>query len=196
MKHSKLIDLRRKFFCYKFLFLELLGSRIDYFQKRLTNYRKKVISEEIKNVNLSSDDATLFIGCGLLPSTPLFIAENTDVKKISAIDNNRQIAKFAKSYIDKKGLSSRINVEHADGVDYPVEEFDVIFMATNVWPAESILKNLAANMKNNSKLICRDIKNDINGILEIEGLYDKFYVESFSEHPAGPEYKSLILVKK
>ena len=195
-KSLKLIDIRRKIICYKFLFLEFLASRMNFFDKRLTFYRKKVISEELKIAKISSDDEVLFIGCGLFPSTPMMIAEETNAKKIATIDNSKKIVQLVKSYIDKKELSDRIKVEYADGMNCPVENFDVIFLATNVWPIGPILKNLSLHMKNNARLICRDIKNDIQDVLKQEELYDNFSVESLSEHPSGPDYKSLLLIKK
>ena len=109
----------------------------------------------------------------MLPSTPMIIAEKIIVKEIVTIDNSKIIVILGKSYINKKGLSGRIKIEHADGVNYPVENFDVIFMAANVWPVKPILKHLSIHMKDNARLICRDFNNDISYILKDEGLYDK-----------------------
>ena len=133
----------------------------------------------------------LFIGCGLLPTTPMLIIEETPAKKITAIDNSSIIARFGEFYINKKGLSDRIRIEYADRVNYPVENFDVIFIATNVWPIAPILRHLSFHMKNNARLICRDIKN----VLTYESLYESFSIESFSQHPSGSDYKSLLLIK-
>jgi predicted RNA methylase len=195
-EHPKFINMRRRTICYRFIFLELLARKINYFYRSLSNYRRKVISEELKIAKVSPKDKVLFIGCGMLPSTPMIIAEEKVAKKITTIDNSRKTAKMAESYISKKGLSDKIKIEYGDGASYPVENFDIIFLAGDVWPLEPILKNLSSNMKKNAKLICREIKDDINLFLKEEELYDKFSFESSSEHPAGSDYKSILLIKK
>lgn len=194
-EHLKFIDRRRKIICYKFIFKEFLARCIKFSNHHLTNYRKKIILEELKIAKISSEDEVLFIGCGLLPTTPMLIMEETPAKKITAIDNSSIIARLGESYINKKGLSDRIRIEYADGVNYPVENFDVIFIATNVWPIAPILRHLSFHMKNNARLICRDIKNDIKNVLTYESLYESLSIESFSQHPSGPDYKSLLLIK-
>ena len=188
-KRLKRIDFRRKFLCYKYLLEEFLAKYIKYFDNHLRNYRKKTVTDELKNLNISPDDKVLFIGCGILPSTPIMLAENTDVKEIITIDNSE-------TYVNKKGLSDRIKIKHADGVTYSVENYDVIFIAGNVWPIKSVLKNLSINMKENANLICRNIRKDIDYIFKEEGLNDYFSIKSSSKHPHGPEFNSLFLVKK
>jgi len=182
--------------CYRFVFLELLARKINFFYIGLSKYRKNVISKELKIVNVSSKDKVLFIGCGLLPSTPMIIAEEKVAGKITTIDRSRKTVKMAESYVSKKGLSDKIKIEYGDGASYPVENFDIIFLAGDVWPLEPILKNLSSNMKKNAKLICREIKNDISLFLKQEELYDKLSLESSFEHPAGSDYKSILLIKR
>jgi len=197
MKKEKLkyINFRRKICSYYFLFLEMLAILLKLFNKHLIQYRNRIVSEELKITKISPDDELLFIGCGLFPSTPMLLAERTNAKTIIAIDNKRAIAKLAKLYISKKNFLARIKIEYGDGASYPVENFDVIFMATNIYPIESILRRLCSHMKPNAQLICRDIKNDIENVLEKEGLSNKFSIESLSEHPAGLNYKSILLIK-
>lgn len=155
-------------------------------------WRQPVFLKEIKMTEVSSVDKVLFIGCGILPSEPILIAEETNAN-IVAIDNNKAAFKFAQSYIRKKGLSDRIKIEFADGVDYPVEGFDVIFVAINVWPIDGVLKILARNVKKGTRVMCKGIKNDILDTLRNTGLYDMFSVKSVVENP---KTQSFLLIKK
>lgn len=194
-KSSMLIDLKRRFVCFGFLLFELLCLWSEFVYNSLTNYQKKIILEEIKIANLSSNDKVLFIGCGLIPLTPITIVEEVK-SNVVTIDNINWIVKYARSYISKRGLSSQIRVDYGNGLTYPIHNFDVIFIATNVWPIKPILKHLSHNMKDSAKIVCRDVKNDIENILKHEGLEHKYSIEAVFEHPAGPEYKSLVLTKK
>ena len=155
-------------------------------------WRKPVFLNEIKMANVSSKDKVLLIGCGILPSESILIAEVTNAKVVT-IDNNVKACKHAQAYVQKKGLSDKIKVEHADGADYPVQDFDVIFIAINVWPIDAILKHLSSNMKNNARILCKGIKNDITDLLEKEDFYYMFSVKSILENP---KTQSFLLIKK
>ncbi len=186
--HSKagrshlIINWKRKISCYEYTFLEFLALRIDFVYRLLTKWRKEIFLKEIKMAKVSSKDRVLFIGCGILPTGPMILAEETKAK-IVTIDNNIKAAKLAQSYIRKKGLSDAIKIEYADGENYPVEKFDVIFIATNVWPIDSILKRMSSNMKIDARILCKGIKNDVLDVLDKEGLREVFSVDSVSENP-------------
>lgn len=176
-----IINLKRVISCYEYTFLELLALKISFFNRLLTKWRKTIFLKEIKMAKISSKDKVLFIGCGVLPTGPMLLTEETKAK-IVAIDNSIKAVKLAQSYIRKKGLSDKIKIEYADGKDYPVENFDAIFIAVNVWPIDPVLKNLSSNMKTNARIICKGIKNDVLNVLEKEGLYEVFSVSSISEN--------------
>ena len=182
----------RKISCYIFSFLELLAVKTDFFNKLLMRWRKPVFLNEIELANLSSKDKVLHIGCGIFPSGSIIIAEQTNAK-ITSIDNNVNAVNIARSYVHKNGLSKSIKVEYGDGVDYPVKDFDVIFIAINVWPIDSVLKHLSKNAKTNTKIICKSVNNDIVNFLENENLYDTLSVDSILENQHS---QSFLLIKK
>jgi precorrin-6B methylase 2 len=190
------VDLRRKLICYRFIFKELLASKINFFYKQLMNYRNKVISDELGIITFRLDYLILFIGAGLIPSTPIKVAQEVKVKRIIAIDNNLNIVRFASTYIDENGLADIIKIEIGDGISYPVEDYDIIFLAADIWPLEEILVHLSQKMKKGAQLICRDIKNDIKSILKQEQIDHNFYQKGMSIHPLGPNFKSILLIKK
>jgi len=183
---------KRKISCYEYLFLEFLAVKIDFFYRMLTRWRKTVFIKEIKMVNITPKDKVLFIGCGILPTGPIIIAEETEAKVVT-IDNNIRAIKFAQSHIRKKGLIDKIKIEYADGVGYPVENFDFIFIATNVWPIEPILKHLYNNMKPDAKIICKGIKNDVAELFEKSELNNMYSIENITKNP---KTYSFLLTKK
>lgn len=155
-------------------------------------WRKPTYLKEIKMTKVSSKDKVLHIGCGMLPTASVFIAEETNAKVVG-IDNNNKTLKFAQQFVNKSGLSDLIKIEYGDGVEYPVQDFDVIFIAINVWPIDTVLKHLLSQIKKDTRIICKGMKNDIIDIIEKEGLSEMFSIISVSENPKS---QSFLLTKK
>ena len=183
---------RRKISCYKYSFLELLALKIDSFYYLLRDMRKPVFLNEIKMAKVSAKDKVLFIGGGILPSESMLIAEITNAKVIT-IDNNVLACRHAKAYVQKKGLSDKVIIEHADGVNYTVQNFDVIFVAINVWPIDTVFRNLSKNMKTNARVLCKTYRNDILDVFENEDFSKSFHLESKLENP---KTQSFLFIKK
>ncbi|UCD14204.1 MAG: class I SAM-dependent methyltransferase [Thermoplasmatales archaeon] len=140
---------------------------------------------------VSSENKVLFIGSGIIPYEAILIAEETKAKVVG-IDNSMKTLKFAQSYINKKGLTDMIKIEYGDGLNYPIQDFDVIFIAINVWPIDSILKHIYYHMKDDAKVMCKSFKNDIADVLKLEGLHGKFSVKWVLKNPQS---KSFLLKK-
>jgi len=189
---TNIVNWRRKISCFEFSFLELLAIRIGFFYRLLMSWRKPVFLNEIKMAGVTSKDKVFFIGCGIFPSEAILIAEETKAKVVT-IDNSYNIYRFAKSYIQKKGFSDKIRVEYGDGTDYPVEEFDVVFVAISVWPIDSVLKHLSQHVKKGTRIMCKGMKNDILDTLRNMGSHNVFSVESVLENP---KTQSFLLTKK
>ena len=189
---TRYINWRRKISCYVFSFLELLAIHFDFFYRLLMSWRKPIFLKEIKMAKIASNDKVLLIVTGILPSEAVLIDEEANAKVVT-IDNNLRACKAAKSYIKKKGLEDKIKVDYADGKDYPVDCFNVIFIAINVSPIGEVLKNLSTNIKKGTRIMCKGRKNDIVNILENKNLNDVFSVESVMENPKS---QSFLLIRK
>lgn len=188
----RVVNWRRKINCFKYSFLELLALKINFFYKLLMDWRKPIFLNEIKLAKVTSDDKILLIGGGFLPSESMTIVETTDTKVVT-IDNNITACKNAEKFVKKKNLSDKIIIENADGRDFPVNDFNVIFIAISVWPINDVFKNLSKNLKKNSRILCKSYNEDIPGILKKEGLSDNFKIESQIKNPST---KSFLFVKK
>jgi len=187
-----LINSRRIISCYNYNFLELLATRIKFFEKLLMNWRKPVFLNEIKLAGVTKNDKVLLIGCGIFPSESMLIAEQIKAK-VFCIDNSTKAVNIAKKIVEKKGLSDLVKIEYADGINYPPSDFDVIFIAVNVWPIDLVLRNLLKNIKTNTRVLCKSLKNDILEVLENEDLSKSFLIKSKLENP---KTQSFLLIKK
>ena len=178
---------RRKITCYKYSFLEFLALRINFFYKLLMSWRKPVFINEIKMANVTSEDKVLLIGGGILPSESMIITQETNANVVT-IDNNKIACKQAEKFIKKRKLSDKISIKHADGINFPVNDFDVVFIAISVWPIDTVFKNLADNLKPNARIMCKSYKEDITGLLKNEGIFDSFKLESKIDNPSTKSY--------
>ncbi len=183
---------RRKISCFKFSFLEFLALRINYFYNLLMSWRKPIFLSEIKMSKVNSDDKVLLIGGGFLPSESIVISETTNTKVVT-IDNNIRACIHAKNFIKKRKLSEKIIIKYADGINYPVSEFNVIFIAISVWPIDIVFKNLSTNLKKGAKILCKSYKEDIFNILKNKGMLDSFKLETKIENPKTTSY---LFIKK
>ena len=184
---------RRVISCYQYNFLELLAVKTRFFNALLTKARKPVFLNEIKMSGIKKDDNVLLIGCGIFPLETMLIAQETNAKVVG-IDNSDKAVKIAKKYIKKIGLEDDVKIEYADGRDVPVKEFDVVFIAINVFPIENVLLNIskAKDLKKNTRILCKSIKHDIPDILEKTGLNKFLSIKSMVKNPRTQSY---LLVK-
>lgn len=172
-------------------FLELLATKIYLFEKLLMNWRSPVFLNEVKLANVTKKDKVLLIGCGIFPSEAMVIADQTKAKVV-CIDNSKNAVNSAKKIVKKKGLSNLIEIEYADGINYPSSDFDVIFIAINVWPIDLVFRNLSKNTKTGARILCKSLKNDIIDVFKNEGFSDIFQIESKLENP---KTQSFLLIK-
>jgi len=194
---SIIINLRRKAYCILFTFLELLVIKINILYELFMKCRKPAILNEIKRAEINSKQQILIIGCGIFPSTSIVIVDKIKTK-ITCIDNNPKAVKLARAYVKKMNLEKKIQIEIGEGISYPINNYDVIFVAINVFPINLVINHLAKNMKPKSKLICRGLKNDI---LNIENIDYHFNLDSKSEDPMltfsrFPTTQSFLFIKK
>ena len=147
---------------------------------------------EINMAQITEHDKVLHIGCGTLPSASLLIGEKIHAKVVG-IDNNKTAVRLASQYIKKKNLTEYIKIEYGDGTTYSLDEFDVIFMAINVWPIDGVLRHIARHAKPGVRILCKDVKNDILPLVESEEFRQVF---SVTNRLQNPRTQSFLLTKK
>jgi precorrin-6B methylase 2 len=172
--------------------LELLASRINFFDQILTRWRAPVFLQEIKLLNISSEDNVLHVGCGALPSASVFIAQKKNVP-VTGIDNNIIAVRLARTYIQKKHLSHQVTIQFGDGLTYPIQNFDVIFIAINVWPIDSVLTHLAETMKPTARILCKGSHHDVATLLAKKDFQTRFSVITHLQHQ---KTESFLLTRK
>ncbi len=150
----------------------------SYKNDRITKLYNKTIGKEYRkeyeNCDISSHSNILHIGCGSYPLTEILLASSTK-GKIVGIDKNIQAIKRGQQVIKKNKLDKRIVLKHGDGLDFPVEEFDMVIVSSCSHPKVEIIQHLFEKVKSQSSIIVRevdiatkDIINFINAHPDIE----------------------------
>ncbi len=192
-KPSSLFIRGRRFFsCSGFTLFEIAAARISLFDRLLTKWRKTVFLQEIQLLDISPSDRVLHLGCGALPTASVFIVQEKNAA-VTGIDNNRIAVHLAQSYIKKKQLSNKIEIEYGDGATYPIHDFDKIFIAINVWPINRVLLHLAETMKPTARILCKGSHHDIFTLLEKEEFRTRFSIVTHLQHQKS---ESFLLMKK
>jgi len=181
-KKSSFKNWKRTISCYEFAFLEFLAVNFSLFYRLLMKWRTPVFTNEINSVAITKKDKVLHIGCGILPTASILIAEQKNANVVG-IDNNLNAVKFAKRCVEKKNLSNIITIEYGEGVQYPVKDFDVFFIAANVWPLDDIFKHLAINMKSDARILCKCLEKDLSKFLKNNDLDSVFSIEKSIDNP-------------
>lgn len=197
LKNNKKIDIfatniRRVFSCYKFSIFELISVKSRFFDKLLINIREPYFKNEIEIAKITSKDRVLHIGCGINPTHCILIARHTQAKVVG-IDNSSKAVSLARKYIKKNGFHESIKIELADGKQYNVKNFDVIFVAINVFPIDSVLKNLSRQLKKGTRVLCKSIKSDIPEVVKKHGFSNDFQIVDMVKNPKTQYY---LLIKK
>jgi len=126
----------------------------------------ELIDKEIKMANISRSDKVLVIGCGSLPTTSVLIF-NKSGSDVTGIDIDPLAIKNASEYLERIDLKDNIKLELADGITYPIDKYDVIFLLYGIRKHQDILQLIAKNMKESSRVVFRtsisdevELKND------------------------------------
>ena len=139
---------------YIWQYVDIISCKMEGVENNYELFTGKKYEEEFKIFDISDGDKILFIGCGQYPITAIILARLYDVN-IIAIDKNPKAIKLAKSVIHKKNLEDKIIIEEGDGVDYPVDAFDVVILGELLFPKKLIYNHVFGSVKPGTKIILR-----------------------------------------
>ena len=200
-KKKLLIYLARKESSYFWYFIDNLACKLD---KIAEIYGKKSIGDEYKKeydtIGISKSDKVLHVGCGSFPLTEITLVETTNAN-IVGIDKNLEAVKSAKDIVHRKNLNDKIKIDHGDGINYPVEKFDVVILSSCASPKEKIIQRIFKEVKNDCKIIIREIDTAVEPVHKNIDLHeDIILMEKIRHHPfLFPKpfgWQSFYLVKK
>jgi precorrin-6B methylase 2 len=179
-----------------FVIFEKIGSKLDAIGSLYLKLYRDIVTKEIALAHLTKDEKALVIGGGSLPATPVLLALHTGAT-IVAIDKDRNAVKEATQFVRTHHLEKNLRVVYADGLLFPLEPYDVIFVLYGVKQPETMLQRIASQISEKTRVVLRVI-TDAHGALTDKTIdIDKHYIikDRVRTDTLG-SFESLLLMKK
>lgn len=165
-KPNLLIRIAKKLMNTFWSFIDTLSYKSEkiantYYNKSIgIEYRK-----EYSIFGINNNKRILHIGCGAFPLTELTLAEETGAN-IVGIDKNEKVIPFAQDIVTKRKLQNKIKIDYGNGVNYPVNGFDMIIISSCATPMIEIVDHIVNDSKKNAIIIVRELDLAIRPLLE------------------------------
>jgi len=181
---------------FSFVIVEKIIVKLCKLQTFYLDFYNEMVDTEIKLSSISKYDKILHVGCGPIPATSILLAKKMNAS-VTGIDKDIILYKHAKKCISNQDFSDKIQILHANALDFPMETFDVIIVSQGVKPSNQILKNIAGRMKNNCRVVYRT-SSYRNGKLTDNDVFikDIFSVREMIHHKKNALLISVLLLKK
>ena len=139
---------------YSYIIFEKLAYSFEILSSNYLKLYDELIEKEISMAKITDDTNVLVIGCGSLPATTALIGLKIKANIVS-IDYDVKAIKKATIFIKNLNPKSNIKIEYADGLAYPIDKFDVIFVLYGVKKQKELLENLSQKIGKSIKIIYR-----------------------------------------
>ena len=200
IKNDFMVFLLKKQIIFFWIFIDNIAYKFEIIAKLYDKLISTVYKNEYEASNISNEDKVLHIGCGAYPLTEIILARTTGAK-IVGIDRNPKAIKLANDIVNKKNLQDKIKIDHGNGMNYPLEEFNMIIVSSCTLPLLQVVDYIFTNVKNNSKVIVRELDAAVEPLINLIDLQDNIILVKKIESHQFPFYKpfgwsSFYLVKK
>jgi precorrin-6B methylase 2 len=146
-------DLLKGIMDFSYILFEKIAIKFNIISLSYLNLYSDIVDKEIKMAEINLNDKILVIGCGAIPSTSILISKKTNAK-IIAIDKDFNAIDKAKTFLSNIDYNE-IELEYANGLNYDVNKFNVIFILYGVKNLNEVLIYLYKKIKNDTKIIVR-----------------------------------------
>ncbi len=140
---------------YAYIIFEKIAINFEFLRLGYINIYKELVKKEVNNVNIKPKNSVLVIGCGSIPTTTLLIFKYSNSKRIVSIDRDSKAIKNSLNLIKKSDLYDNLQFEQADGINYPIEDFDFIFVLYGIKKQKKLLEYISKNMGKDSRILFR-----------------------------------------
>ncbi|MCX6670972.1 MAG: nicotianamine synthase family protein [Euryarchaeota archaeon] len=150
----------------------------------------KEYQKEYEDCGISSHSNILHIGCGSYPLTEIVLA-NCTKGQIVGIDKNNKAVQRGQQVIKKNNLDKRIILKHGDGLDFPVEEFDMVIVSSCSQPKEKILQHLFQKVRPQGTIIVREVDIATKDILNYIAAHPDIELKQQIRHNPFPFFEPI-----
>jgi len=158
------VDPFKGFMDYAYVVFEKFACSFRFISKYYLQLYDELVEKEIEMANITSKDNVLVIGCGSLPATSVLSAMKSRAKTV-AIDCDANAVENACTFVKSIGLEGDIEIKHADGLSYPVKDYDVIYALYGVKQQKEMLEYLAKNVNGNARIVFRTTEDSFKNLV-------------------------------
>jgi protein-L-isoaspartate O-methyltransferase len=155
--------------------------------QRYNNSIEKEYQKECKNYGLSSNSNVLHIGCGAYPLTDIVLSQYF-IGTLLGIDKNPLAVQRAQEIVRQHNLQKRITIQHGNGTEFPVDNFDLIIISSCSLPKVQILEHLFKNVKHQSTIVVREVSIAAADVLNCITLHPEIEIIQKMHHTPFPFY--------
>lgn len=130
-------------------------SFLDLLSKNLAMDGYNQVRTEIGMIDWKGKKNVVMVGCGSLPQTILCLYDNTQASNIVGLDNNQESIYIAREMMKNINSSSRINLQHCEGLNYDYGKADLIYVANFIKPKKKVIDRIAQTAKHGANIIVR-----------------------------------------
>ncbi len=185
----------KKIMDFLFIIFEKIGYTFRFIVNSYMKMYREIVLQEIKLVTASSNDRILIIGSGAIPATALIIAQEVHARCVT-IDTDRNAVAAARQCIHNMDMNTLISVEVGNGASYATDDFDVIFMLYGVKNHTAVLKHLAGNINESTRVVFRSIDDPAENLPDEAYLKQLFDVGDVQRTTVLGPMCSYLLTKK
>lgn len=134
--------------------IEKIAGQNNIFQSIMLAYYRPIVAKEVNLSNINKDSKVLCIGGGYFPCTAILIHKISGAE-VTVIDNDEKTIESAKKRIEKLGISKKVCVKYANGIEIDTKEYDMVHIAMQVSPKEEVFSNAFEKIHKKSKILIR-----------------------------------------
>lgn len=165
----------KNFMDFAYSFYEKIAISFEILSNNYLELYDEIVEKEIKMAQITKNSNVLLIGCGSLPATTALIGEKTQANIVS-IDYDMKAFQNAKDYFKNSKIKSNIKIVYADGHNYPVKDFDVIFVLYGMKKQKDFLVQLSKKIENNTRIVLRTSQDTLNEFIGGTEFLSKWFV--------------------
>ena len=148
-----------------FVFFEKIAFAFEDASKFYIDVYQEIVDNELQLLNDYPLQKILVVGSGSIPATPVLIAEKSNTHVV-CIDIDKQAIKKSKSLINTMHLNDKITVKSGDGIHFPYDDYDAIFILYGMKSQKEIIDSLSESLPKKIPIILRVVPQDDNALID------------------------------
>ena len=140
-----------------FAFEDASTFYIDMYQEMVDNELRLLKDYQLQKI--------LVVGSGSIPATPVLIAKKSNVHVV-CIDIDKHAIQKSEMLIKRMQLDNKITVKSGDGIHFPFEEYDAIFILYGMKSQKKIIDSLSQSLPEHIPVILRVVPQNDNALID------------------------------